>query len=496
MPDVVVRVRGLTKRYGATLALDDIDLSVAAGEVHALLGHNGAGKSTLIKCLGGGTRPSSGVICLGGSQLDGLQPRESIKQGVAVIYQQLSLIPSLTVSENLFLGHELRRGVGIDRKEQEARSRELLDRLGAGIEPSALVAGLPIAQRQLVEIAKALIRDARLLILDEPTAALSPIEAERLAELVHQLRSEGVAILYVTHLLNEVLRLADRVTVLRNGRVTWTAPMSGHTKSDLIEAISGMTPAARRPARPASEGSAAVLRVERLSGPSLGPVSFDVGPGEIVGVYGLVGSGRTRLLETLFGCREISGGRILIDGAPVHPKNPGQALTAGIALVPSDRQRQGMFGPLSALDNAVIRVMRRIGGFGRRDVRAERRLFAETARQLSVTPPSARRTVNEFSGGNQQKILIGRWVNAEFQVRVLLLDDPTQGVDVGARLEIYDAIRRQAAERQIAVVLTSNEPEELMAIAHRCLVIRDAQIVDEVVTTETDEDRLLELIHG
>ncbi|GGA72353.1 ribose ABC transporter ATP-binding protein [Pseudoclavibacter endophyticus] len=489
-------VSNLTKRYGMTLALDDVTLDIPDGEVHALLGHNGAGKSTLIKCLGGGVSPTSGSIELDGQSYDRLSPRESIAAGVAVIYQHLSVVDNLTVAENLFIGQEHTRAGFIRRGLHRERAREALATVGAhGIDPDMKVGALPVGQRQLVEIAKALQRDARLLILDEPTAALSRDEAANLGELVRDLAGRGIAILYVTHLLGEVLTLADAATVMRNGRSVWTARGSDITRESLVAAISDGHGAVSDPPAPPRSDAAPAFEVEGLEGPGLGPIDLRVQPGEIVVCYGLIGSGRTRFFNTLFGRMPRTAGVVRVDGVPKAASSPSSAIRAGIALVPGDRAREGLFGALPAQDNTVVVAMRRLGGAGFRSLKAERAVFDRVGAWLGLTPMSAELPAGRFSGGNQQKILLGRWVNDASQTRVLLLDDPTQGVDVGARKDIYDAIKQLAAERGAAVVVATNDPDEAIDLGHRCLIFARGRVVDELVIADTSADALLSAAH-
>jgi ABC-type sugar transport system ATPase subunit len=491
-----LRISGLTKSFDGVPALRGVDLHVAAGQVHALLGHNGAGKSTLIKCLGGAFPPDAGTIEVNDASFTRLTPRASISAGVAIIFQTLSVVEPLTVAENIFLGQEWTRWGIVHRREQESVAAELLARVGAFCSPRDRVGDLPMGQRQLVEIAKALSRSASVLVLDEPTAALSGNESDALAARVDDLRSQGLAIVYITHLLSEVERLADAVTVLRDGRVTYHSPMSGHTRQRLVDAIAGPggTPA-RAPRRATPPSGLPKLTVEALAGPGFGPVSLQVARGEIVALYGLIGSGRTRLLETLFGRRRRTAGSVRLNGRPLTPSRPAAALAGGIALVPADRRAQGLFAGLSAQDNALLPSVTRLARCGVRDLRAERRLFAGVARVLGVRPFAPALPVAKFSGGNQQKLVLGRWVNEVRRTEVLLLDDPTQGVDAGSRTELYHAVRGVADRDGVAVLFASADPEEVVALADRCLVMARGRVIRELSGPQLTEAALLSMVH-
>ncbi|GAB2980863.1 hypothetical protein GCM10023080_053630 [Streptomyces pseudoechinosporeus] len=530
---MTLRISGLAKSFGGAKALDGVDLTVPAGQVHALLGHNGAGKSTLIKCLGGAYAPDAGTIEVSGAVYTRLSPRESIAAGVAIIFQTLSVVEPLTVAENIFLGQEWTRRSrlgAVDRRAQEQVAAGLLERVAASCSPRDRVGDLPMGQRQLVEIAKALSRSASVLVLDEPTAALSSTESDALAERVEDLRTQGLAIVYVTHLLSEVERLADDLTVLRDGRVSYHSSMSGHTRWQLVDTIAGATasPAAASPAsKPAPDPSAAVsavtavsavptsaaatpageaprpgavagppvLAVDALTGPGFGPVGVGVGGGEIVGLYGLIGSGRTRLLETLFGRRPRTGGTVRVADRVVATRSPADALAAGIALVPGDRRAQGVFAGLGAQDNALLPTVSALARWGVRSRRDERRIFADLAGSVGLRPFAPRLPAAAYSGGNQQKLVLGRWVNASRTPTVLLLDEPTQGVDVGSRQEIYRVINRLAAERRTAVLFASSDPEEIVALAHRCLVVAGGRVVGELAGAGLTEEALLSAVH-
>ncbi|MDW8806433.1 sugar ABC transporter ATP-binding protein [Streptomyces scabiei] len=504
-----LRITSLSKSFGGVRALDGVDLTVPAGQVHALLGHNGAGKSTLIKCLGGAFPPDAGTIEVGGVPHARLSPRESIAAGVAIIFQTLSVVDSLTVAENIFLGQEWTRYGRIDRRAQEKVAAELLDRVAASCSPRDRVGELPMGQKQLVEIAKALSRSASVLVLDEPTAALSGAESDALATRVEDLRAQGLAIVYVTHLLAEVERLADAVTVLRDGRVAHHTATGSHRRRDLVRAITGgraagpaagattaagggadvVVPGRRDPARPAR------LTVRGLRGPGFGPVDLTVAEGEIVGLYGLIGSGRTRVLETLSGRRRASGGSVRVGERAVSASRPADALAAGVALVPADRRAQGLFAGLSAQDNVLLPSVRTLARRGVRALGAERRVFGSLAGSVGLRPARPGLPASAFSGGNQQKLLLGRWINEARAVDVLLLDEPTQGVDVGARREIYDVVSSLAGRRGTAVLFASSDPEEAAVLAHRCLVVDRGRIVAELSGAGLTEESLLAAVH-
>ncbi|WP_416974838.1 sugar ABC transporter ATP-binding protein [Streptomyces sp. 4F14] len=493
MTPVNLRIRGLSKSFGGVRALDGVDLTVPMGQVHALLGHNGAGKSTLIKCLGGALTPDAGTIEIGGTPHTRLTPRASIDAGVAIIFQSLSVVDTLTVTENIFLGQEWTRYGRIDRRAQEEVAAGLLERVAATCSPRQRVGELPMGQRQLVEIAKALSRSASVLVLDEPTAALSTAESDALAERVEDLRTQGLAIVYVTHLLAEVERLADEVTVLRDGRVTHHSAVAGKTRRELVEAIAG---------RPTEEPSASTrvpgpprLTVDALRGPGFGPVSLTVGEGERVALFGLTGSGRTRILETLYGRRRAADGTVRVGGRPVAPVRPADALGAGIALVPADRRRQALFPVLGAQDNVLLPSVRNFARLGARSLAAERRVFTALAEAVALRPARPRLPAAAFSGGNQQKLVLGRWINDARHPDVLLLDEPTQGVDVGARQEIYHVVSSLAAERGTAVLFASSDPEEVVALADRCLIVAAGRVVNELSGTGLTEQALLSAVH-
>ncbi|WP_131114395.1 sugar ABC transporter ATP-binding protein [Lichenihabitans psoromatis] len=490
-------VYGLQKSYGGVEVLGGIDLEVADGEIHALLGANGAGKSTLIKCLSGAVTPDAGVIIVGAERFEALTPREARQAGVSVVYQDLSLAATLDVSDNMFLGQELRWGPFVRKRQQRIEARRWLETMGTDIAPTASLSSLGNAGLQAVEIAKALRTKPKVLILDEPTAALSEREAETLGHHLKELKKQSLPLLYVTHRLAEVFALADRVTVLRGGRVVLSGLVAEYDRDALVGAIVGEQIDRGRPKAQAGKNAnrEPVLRVEGLLAAGIGPMNLTVGAGEVVGVFGLVGSGRTEMLEALFGHRPAAAGKVALDGRPITLGDPKRAVAAGLALVPSDRLRKSILGPLSAGENVLLPSYARIGVLGARRRAAERVVFQQAAGRMDLRPSRIDLEAKRFSGGNQQKLVIARWLNAVQDCRVLMLDEPTQGVDVGARRDIYRALADTAAAGR-GVLVTSSEPEELVQVAHRVIVLAHGFVVAVLEGAAIEEARLLSLAHA
>jgi ribose transport system ATP-binding protein len=489
-------VHNLKKSYGGVEVLRGVDLEVADGEMHALLGANGAGKSTLIKCLSGAIAPDDGVMMVGSRRYDALTPRQAQQAGVSVVYQDSSLAASLDVADNMFLGQELRIGPFVRRRAQRREAGGWLQEMGVEIAPTADLSTLGNAGLQAVEIAKALRTRPKVLILDEPTAALSEREAKILERHLLALKAQNIPLLYVTHRLSEVFALADRVTVLRGGRVVLSEKVAGLDHETLVNAIVGEAVSRAKPRqRPPGPPSAPALAVDNLLAAGIGPVSFRLGAGEVLGVYGLVGSGRTELLETLFGARRAHSGTIALAGEPLRMGRPARAARAGLALVPADRLRKSILGTLAAGDNMLLPSYRALARAGFRSRRAEGEVFRQAVTPLHLSPPRIDLEARRFSGGNQQKLVIARWLNATQKRCVLMLDEPTQGVDVGARRDIYDALSASAQAGQ-GVLVTSSEPEELMQIAHRVIVLSHGRIVATLGREEITQSRLLSLAHA
>ncbi|MBM9467962.1 sugar ABC transporter ATP-binding protein [Nakamurella leprariae] len=489
-------IHGLSKSYGNNVVLRGVDLQIRAGRIHALLGPNGAGKSTLLGCLSGAVRPDAGTITVNGLTHTGFTPQSALKAGTAIIYQHLELVSDLSAVENIFLGSEQRTPFGTVRKAAQRRiASELLDRVGADFDPSRPLTSLTMGQKQVVEIAKALHHRPEVLILDEPTAALSSRETDILLGLITRLAHEsGLAIVYVTHLLREVTAVADEVSVLRDGSVEWTRPTADLGIETLIEGITG-APVARAATatsenRPVQHDRPPLLELADFRASGAPGVSVRIGAGEIVGVFGLLGSGRTNLVEALAGARPSEGG-FRLAGSDLRLSSPGIARRSGIALVPSDRKSQSLFSSLSAQENVLMPHYRRLSRGWRRP-RVEQHVFDSVAGRMSLHPMSAGLAGDRFSGGNAQKLVMGRWLMDGSGVTLLLLDEPTQGVDVGARAELHRMIREFARESERAVIFVSSDVEELNALADRVVVLAESRIVG-IVPGDTAERELMVL---
>ena len=480
-----LEMRNISKTFGPMRALKGVSLTLAPGTVHALMGENGAGKSTLIKILSGAISADEGSeIWIDGDRASITGPKDARDLGVAVIYQELSLAPNLTVAENMFLGRERRRGVGlIDRDRQRRECSPILNRLGVDFRPEALVSDLSLGQRQLVEIARALLSNARIIVMDEPTTSLSEGESAHLFALIETLRSEGMAILYVSHRMEEVYRLADAVSVLRDGAYVGALSRKEIDPERLVSMMVGreLTGFYKKDHRPRADAPP-ILQINGLGdGRKIGPVSFELYPGEVLGLSGLVGAGRTELARLIFGADRAAIGSMQLNGTLFAPHHPRHALEAGVAYLTEDRKGLGLFLDMSLADNVGVSVIHRRAGFlgflrpamladlGRRHI---------SGLDIRGAGPATR--IGNLSGGNQQKGLLGRLLETE--PRVLILDEPTRGVDIGAKAEIYGLIDRLTA-KGMAVIMISSELAELMGTADRILVMREGHIAGEVANS-------------
>ena len=481
----------LSMEFPGVKALQDVSFEVRAGSVHALMGENGAGKSTLLKILSGAYRPTGGHVVIDGQPRFFRDTREALGAGVAVIYQELHLVPEMTVAENLFLGHLPNRAGLVKRGELAAAARRQLELMGETISPETRVGRLPLAQRQMVEIAKALTRGARIIAFDEPTSSLSDREARRLFAIIRDLRARGCAVLYVSHRMEEIFQLCDRITILRDGKHVETAPLETLTRDAVVQRMVGRQLADIYNYTPRTHGEDALV-VHGLLGPGLAaPCSFAAKAGEILGFFGLVGAGRTELLRVIFGAAPKTAGTVKILGREVEVSSPRDAIAAGVVLCPEDRKKEGVVGVRSVLENMNLSARRRHahGGVLINET-WEQANARQRIEQLRVRTPSARQLIRNLSGGNQQKVILGRWLSET--VQVLLLDEPTRGIDVGAKSEIYGIMQRLAQEG-VCVVMVSSELPEVMGVADRIVVMRQGAIAAVVDRRDATEEKLLKL---
>jgi len=490
----LLRMSGIVKHFPGVKALGGIDLEVRAGDVHCLLGQNGAGKSTLIKVLAGAHQPDGGTIRWHGEDIRIAGPQDAIDHGIATIYQELDLVDGLTVAENIYLGHERARWGVVARTDANRSAAELLRRLGhPEVGPDVEVGRLPAAGKQIVSMARALSHEAELIVMDEPSAVLDQEEVARLFSVIRELAAQGVAIVYISHRLEEIREIGDRVTVLKDGRTAATGLAAAETPTaEIIRLMTGRSIEYAFPERPERQLGDTVLEVSGLSRPGeFRDVSFTVAAGEVVGLAGLVGSGRSEILETIYGARKAQAGTVSVAGRRLRPGRVGAAVAAGVGLCPEERKSQALVLHESVARNISLASLGRFarGGFVNR--RDERRAADDQVRALDVRPADVARYVGTLSGGNQQKVVLARWLLRE--CRVLALDEPTRGVDVGARTEIYALIRDLAA-RGIAVVVVSSEIEEVIGLSDRVLVISDGVLLHDGPADEIDEHRVLDMV--
>ena len=490
----LLAVQGVSKNFSGVQALADVDLTLLPGERLAVIGENGAGKSTLMKILAGVLPSDRGRIWLRGRPIEIRSVKDALEHGIALIHQELNLAPNLDLGANIFLGREPRRGLLIDRSRIRRQSVRYLEMVGLDLPPGRLVSSLSIGQQQLVEIAKALAVDARILIMDEPTSSLSQHETLRLFEVIRDLKDRGVSVIYISHRLGEVQNLADRVEVLRDGENAGALEREEISHDRMVRLMVGRDISQfyhhldRQPGPP-------ILEVEELCTGAYpkNPLSFHVRGGEIVGVAGLVGAGRTGVLQTLFGINPPLSGRIEVSGKPLRPGRPLEAIRAGIALVPEDRKGQALILDMALRANLSLVRLRRDQRFGFLDMGREADLVDQTIGCLSIRCQGSEQPVKYLSGGNQQKVVLGRWLAMD--PSVLLLDEPTRGVDVGSKEEIYRLIEQLAA-RGVAVLFVSSEMEEILGLPDRVLVMHQGSITGELARDELSEERIMELATG
>jgi len=470
-------MNGITKRFPGVLALNSVDFELKKGEVHGLMGENGAGKSTLMKVLIGLCLPNAGTIELAGSGASFSNTREAMEAGISMIHQELNLMPEMTVAENIFMGREPKKRGLVNYREMNRQTQELLDMLNLQIIPSMKLKNLTIAGQQMVEIAKAVSHNSKILIMDEPTSAISDQEVERLFSIIRSLRESGKAVVYISHRMDEIYQICDRITVLRDGEKIISAAADTLTQENLINAMVGRTLQDYYPKEHAEKGDV-VLEAEHLcvEGTMVNDVSFSVRSGEVVGFAGMMGSGRTETCEAVFGIRKIKGGKLRLHGREAAIKSPSAAMKNGFAFVSEDRKQFGLFLNGSVRDNIVLSALKRINkSFFIRDHSLDK-VADDTIARLSIKTPSRKTRAESLSGGNQQKIVLGKWLLTD--AKLLILDEPTRGIDVGAKTEIYRLIN-QLTEKGMAVIMVSSEMPEVLGMSDRVYVFSEGKITAE-----------------
>ena len=493
MNDPILTLNAVGKRFPGVVALRGVSLEVARGEGHVLLGENGAGKSTLINLLAGVYPADEGDIVFDGRPYRPRTPTDAYRAGIRVVHQELSMLSQMTVAENLLFESLPRRHGLVNYRETNRRAAALLEEVGLDAAPTMLVSRLGVAQMQLVEIAKALCYESKLLILDEPTATLTAKEVDRLFEILQRLKSRGVTILYISHRLQEIAEIGDRVTVLRDGQLVATRPLAGLTIPDIVRMMVGRSVSHEHAFRDDVAVAGEALSVEGLKRSANSPeVSFSVAKGEIVGVAGLVGSGRTETVRALFGADPKIAGEIRVEGERIEIASPREAVRHGLCLMTEDRKGQGLLLGMSCAENITITDLKKISHHGVLEREAERSAAKRLVQELRIKTPSIDQAVRNFSGGNQQKVVIAKWLFRGS--KVLICDEPTRGIDVGARAEIYDLLWRLAAEGRGILFISSDLPE-LIAIAHRIIVFAKGRVVGEVPRAEFDQHRILSMAY-
>jgi ABC-type sugar transport system ATPase subunit len=483
----------ISKQFPGVKALSHVSLTVRFGTIHAIVGENGAGKSTLMKILSGSYHPTSGTIEINGAEVRMHNPGDAQKLGIRMVHQELNLVPDLTVAENVFLGRMPRKSGMVDRGAMIRNTARVLQELGAGIDPNERLGDLTISQQQLIEIAKAYAAGPQIIVLDEPTSSLSEHEAGTLFSVLRRMRDAGIAIVYISHRLREVLDIADEVTVLRDGAMIESRPIAGITSSDMIRLMVGRDVKDLFPKTKAEIGEP-VLEVENLSdGEHFSGVSFTVRAGEIVGLTGLVGAGRTEVARTIFGLSRATAGTIKIRGHQVSPRSPADAVRAGIAYVPEDRKGDGIVPAMSVRENISLPIIRMLSRLGWIDYPHEKQMAQAYAKRFGMVPPDPERRIGTLSGGNQQKAVLAKWLATK--PAVLILDEPTRGVDVGAKSDIHSIVGELVAEG-IAVLMISSELPEVLAVCDRVVVMHEGQAAVPLKRDELTEEKIMALATG
>ncbi len=491
----VIEMKGISKAFSGNRVLDQVDFQLLRGEIHALMGENGAGKSTLIKILTGIYERDAGKVFIKGKEVHFKNPKEAEQMGIAVIHQELNIIPYLTVYENMFLGKELTVGrFGITRdKEMKKKTKEYLDRLGIEIDPNMEAGNLSVGQQQMIEIARAVAANTEVLIMDEPTAALTDREIEALFKVIDSLKKQGVGIVYISHRMEEIFQICDRISVLRDGQFIDSKEVAKTNFDEIVKLMVGRQLGERFPERNTKIGQER-FKVENLTSKgSFENISFSIHQGEIVGVAGLMGAGRSEIMQAIFGYRALDGGKMFIDGKEVTIKSPYEAIKAGIAFVTEDRKSQGLILDLSVRENLSITTLDKISNKSVVSSKTEISLVDEMIEKLHVKTSGREISVKSLSGGNQQKIVIGKWLG--IHPKILILDEPTRGVDVGAKKEIYQ-LMNDLTKQGVSIIMVSSELPEILGMSDRVLVIHEGKLANVLNKSEATQENIMQSATG
>jgi ABC-type sugar transport system ATPase subunit len=493
MDRFLLSMRDISKTYPGVQALKTVNIDIKEGEVHALVGENGAGKSTLIKIISGAIEPDRGLIQFNGTEYREMSPHLSMSLGIQMIYQEFNLIPDLSVAENIFMGKQFVKTGVIDREVLLRKTREILERIKLHVDPDTEIASLSVAHMQLVEIAKAVSRDVKLLILDEPTAPLTNDEVETLFGLIREFKKQRVTIIYITHRLQELFEISDRVTVMRDGSIITTMETRDATKDGLIKLMVDREASTEFPSRKSSPSKDVAMKIRNFGGNGVGPISFAVHREEILGIAGLVGAGRTELVRMIFGADPKEDGVLFLDGKEVTIKNPRHAVKLGIGFVPEDRKQHGALPGFPIQWNITLTVLKKLSTGIIRNQNKEKDCAEKQKNALNIKAPSLMQETNSLSGGNQQKVVLAKWLASD--CRILILDEPTRGIDVGAKLEIYN-IMNELADKGIAIVMISSEMTELLGMADRLIVLCEGKQMGDLDRQDFQRERVLQLASG
>jgi len=485
--DTILRLNHISKLYPGVVALDDMNMEFREGEVHAIVGENGAGKSTMIKTISGAVEPTQGTIEICGETFEKMTPKLSREKGVAVIYQEFTLVPVLSAAENIFMGEYILNGLALNRKAMEAKAKELFERLHVRIDPKVKVADLTTGFQQIVEIAKAISKDAKILIMDEPSAPLTITEVEAMYEIVDRLKAEGVTILYISHRMEEIFRLSDRVTVIRDGKYITTVNTADTNKQELIKLMVGRELNDTYPKRAKPPGET-ILNLEKVSGNGVKNISLEVKRGEVLGLGGLVGAGRTELAQLIFGSEKVTSGVITFNGKRLQIKNCREAIEAGIAMIPEDRKRHGVILDMSIKENTTMPCLERISSRKIIKKQKEVEVTEQYEKSLRIKTPTIEQRVKNLSGGNQQKVVLAKWL--VMNPEIIIFDEPTRGIDVGAKQEIYEIMNNLANEGK-AIIMISSDMEELIGMSDRVVVLCKGRMAGSLDRDEISQESIL-----